>query len=256
MRLKKVQELKQSLGPRGILYKSYDSDEILREGVLRSLGVLLASHAQGVTPRLSYIVPVDVVIDDQDAELAELGLMDYSQISADDIEVATRAAKDLGDAMKLLGDIVVSKTPEIVLAQEGDNKPAMRGIISEVAEAMIQCSESIHRDGLIMADRFKSSLSAIRSILDIQNVDLSEEVSRQELEIAGEITTSLLDTIAGVIPQIESFREGISTLPRLTKELNSAKRKLLISTENLIVLMREISEEIAAVNEFSKSGAA
>lgn len=253
---KKVQDLKHGLGPRGILYRSYGADEELRQGILRSLGVLMASHVGvSASSRSSLVLPSDINDGQshEEVENLELGLMDYGQMAAEDIEVATKAASELGDAMRRLGEIVTEKTPEFVDANASDNKAKVRDVIAEIAGAMDDCAKEIQSEGDVMADKFKSCLSSLRNIIDIQSTDLSKADSDAELVVAEEITSELSETLISVIEQIQSFKSGIVTLPRLTKELNAAKRKLLISTENLIVSMGEIADEVGAINSFARS---
>lgn len=253
---KKVQELKHGLGPRGILYRSYGADEDLRQGILRSLGVLMAAHVGlSSSSRLSPVLPTDINDGQshEEVESLELGLMDYGQMAAEDIEIATKAASELGSAMRKLGEIVTEKTPEFVDANASDNKTKVRNVIAEIADAMEDCAKEIQSEGDIMADKFKSCLSSLRNIIDIQSTDLSKTESAAELMVAEKITSELSETLTSVIDQIKSFKSGIVTLPRLTKELNIAKRKLLISTENLIVSMVEIADEVSAINSFARS---
>jgi len=252
---KRVQILKQSLGPRGILYKQYNDDESLRQGVLRCIGVLIASHFAGKKETAS--AQSDPVIletePDFDEDIDDLGLIDYGQIAEEEMKAATLSAGAVGTAMRFLGEFVDSKAPMLTAAQTADDKREVKSTLSDVANAMETCAETIVDQGDEMTLRLKRALSATRSIIDIQGSDLSPTAAQGELELAVTMTDDLAETLQTVIGQLSGFRSSISTLPRLTRELNTGKRKLLQAVERLISCLEEMSEEILAINSFARS---
>lgn len=259
---KKVQALRSSLGPRGILYRTFGNDDDLRDVVFRCLGVLLSGHVSMQAENLpapKVVSKVDVTSSNvgvnhsavDDAE--ELGILDYSQIISDRIESATNASLSISEAMKVLTSATSKATDEISIATNMEDQSAKKKIINDVADAINICADNFERSGDQVHVEFRRALDAIRELIDIQMSDMSGEHFDSEIAIVYEMTKSLDPTITETMSQTKNFGEMIAGLPRLTKELNSSKRRLQRSIESLVAGLAVVRSENNALNEYAAS---
>lgn len=258
---KRVQVLKNGLGPRGILYRAFSDDDKLREGVLRCIGVLIANHLSSseVVRTIDLRKPENekLVEDDPDAadllDSDDLGILDYSQIIADRIEAAIKSAGEIQHAMESLSRQTTESSSEVSLAVASDDNSRKKKIINEVASAIDECATGIEGNGEEMRAHFGAALEAIRAVIDIQASDLSPEAAIGEIDIVVEMTASLDPTFETTASQIADFGETLAGLPRLTKELNLAKRRLLKATETLVADLAALRVENASLHAYAVS---
>ncbi len=256
---KRVKDLKNSLGPRGILYRTFSDDDALRDGVMKSLGVLIANHVHlteslgppiGNPGRVSE-VGLEVALPD----VEELGIMDFGQIISEKILSATDAAEEVRQALEKLADQTARAADETKLANASENNARKREIVDEVAKALHECSDRIEGRGLQMSSDFGSALDAMRSILDIQAADISPEIAGTEANIVLSLTDTLEPTIETTSNQIREFGSTVASLPRLTKELNNAKRRLLKLIEELVGELEKLRADNKALHTFATARA-
>jgi hypothetical protein len=257
---KRVQDLKSGLGPRGILYRAFSDDDALREGVLRCIGVLIATHLSasdaGRPTEVADEERPDLSLASQSDDLPEpedLGILDYSQIINERIDAATESTGQIQQALESLGRQTTEASSEISAAiSSGDNSRKKR-IINEVAKAIDDCATSIEGSGEEMRAQFGGALEAIRAVIDIQASDLSPEDANEEINIVIQMTDSLDPTIETTGSQIAGFGDTLAQLPRLTKELNAAKRRLLKIIEALVADLAAIRIENASLHAYAVS---
>lgn len=259
---KQVQVLKSSLGPRGILYRSFGGDDDLRESVFRCMGVLIANHVNGqiaTTPSPEPIVDSSesIIIDDNEICIStiadELGILDYAQIIEDHITKATKASLVISNAMQELTAATTQATEGMSLAAAAENQLEKKKIINDVAKAIDFCADIFERNANEVHVEFRHSLDAIRELIDIQISDLSREQSGEEVSIIFDMTKSLEPTITETMQQTADFGSSIAGLPRLTKELNAAKRRLQRAVESLVSGLSDVRSENNALHAYAAS---
>jgi len=106
-----------------------------------------------------------------------------------------------------------------------------------------------------MSSDFGSALDAMRSILDIQAADISPEIAGTEANIVLSLTDTLEPTIETTSNQIREFGSTVASLPRLTKELNNAKRRLLKLIEELVGELEKLRADNKALHTFATARA-
>ncbi|RYG57075.1 MAG: hypothetical protein EON56_03105 [Alphaproteobacteria bacterium] len=258
---KRVQDLKSGLGPRGILYRAFGDDDALREGVLRCIGVLIATHlsasdsgrtTEAADQERTELSPLASQSDDP-PEPEELGILDYSQIITERIDAATQSTSQIQQALESLGRQTTEASSEISAAISSEDNSKKKRIINEVAKSIDACATSIEGSGEEMRAQFGGALEAIRAVIDIQASDLSPEAAIEEINIVIQMTASLDPTIETTGSQIADFGNTLAQLPRLTKELNSAKRRLLKVIEALVADLATLRIENASLHAYAIS---
>lgn len=105
----------------------------------------------------------------------------------------------------------------------------MRASIARVADHMLTYAMTIDGEAPQLRVALSSSLGLLNKF-----VVLAAELYPEQLAETRRACESLLEHIVGARTSSEGFRDGIEQLPRMTKELNVAKRKQVAAMNSLI----------------------
>jgi len=164
----KVQEFRATLGPRGVLFKDYDSDQSLRDAVFRTFGVLIASHLKGTNLSTTSTPPptTDEESPEENGAEDDLGIMDFETISQDNMAISNEYADKLSESIKDFGDTVSIFGDEIAAANLAGDRPRIRSILGKTAESMKEKSSEIDQISNILFDSYAIAMEAMKSIID------------------------------------------------------------------------------------------
>lgn len=250
----KVQELRTSLGPRGILFKEFSDDDDLREGVLRSLGVLVAQHqVRPVTdeqPAVTANEPLSKL--EGEAIFQELGVLDFSDQAVKAIVRANLLSEEISAALELLGASFSAKGKEVEDAISQGDRARQRRLLAAAAVEMNECSALMLDRAPEISAEFSAALLSMRSILEIQAVDVVD-IAEDERRIATEMASNLIASSSTARESIEEFRETVTKMPRLTKEINSAKKRLLEASDAVTATLANVERECGELIRYSES---
>lgn len=250
----KVQEFRTSLGPRGVLFKDFEDEDSLREAVLRSFGVLIASRirasANAVSvPRIASsrqaaddsTTAQPVTMDEHEED--ELGIMDLELIAQEHMAEANQGANRVAEIISELGDRVSEFAEEVTRLNALGDRAGTRRVINESAEVMASSAVELNVNSDSLRVSYKDAFKAMETLLDIQSVDMGDSIGDENRKELFETVSSITDTISNTIVQIANFHESVATIPRMTKELNKAKKDLLSATEKLIANLEDVRTE-------------
>jgi hypothetical protein len=257
----KVQKFRKSLSPRGILYKDYDDDGDLRAHIFRCFGRLLSVHLRRSPPlaaevrsgqQLSIKSPSDG-LDPVGEEESDLGMLDYDAIAAVSLKEATDRTEIIANAVKGLGESVSSISVELGTANAAGDQPLVRRLIAKSAEEMTDCADKLEDQAPIIGDLFKCGYDAMISVIEIRSADFGGDSANAEKEKLIGLTLGLIDTILSSQASMSGLRRSVEVLPRMTKEINKAKRRLLRACEGVISMYDDMNSRLVESLNFLQS---
>ncbi len=240
--LQKIQNLKKQLGEKGGLYWTFDNTEDF-ESLLRSHLSKIAQKWSSKPSITSTQEPSHLEKNDIEGDVIELeneeddyGLFDYLEIYEDRMFDMSAALSSMAEATEKIGSQFNKRTEEInsITKEDGetDTKQA-RKIIKLSSDDMERYSEIMESQIVISSKSREESFNALSKALSVF-VDFKNEDSENELADLEESLESMRDAASGTIEGLSGFRETVSSLPRLTIQLNKAKRRTVKVLDNML----------------------
>ncbi|MBG9390090.1 hypothetical protein [Caenimonas aquaedulcis] len=194
----------------------------------------------------------EVANDEEDAGYIDL-LEVFTERSAEMAEIALR----LGAAQAELTEHTTKGTQELdELRIAGKQVPpaVMRRSIGRIADEMLRFTTRVEAEIPLFRTAADRSMSAL-----VKVATLAAELAPDQVAETKAAASTLLATLAGARGSIGEFRDTTAALPRMTKELNVAKRKQVAALERLVGEFenaeRLVTEAIAVIDALPTPGA-
>ena len=233
--LKKVKNFRERIGGKNVLYWEYntidDFNKFLRIHIQKRLDELKV-HSQ-TNNNLSIkrdTSQIDNVYND------DLGILDYQEITESCFNITKDATLRIAEETKSIG-IEINKRAEELNMQKVNNKElsktAMRNLINHTADSLNSYAKAIDSDVSLFFSNFEQGVDAFSKMITIFHLDFESYNNFDTKEIEN-IIQELIISIENGVSGMTSFKESINSLPRMTKELNQAKRNVQRILEELI----------------------
>lgn len=254
--LLKVKRFRDSLGTEGVLYWPFNGveqfEKLIRLHLARQVQAWKRREEKGSAVRLMSDEPLPARLEDHDDQDDE-GLLDLIEIAEDRFAELTEIAERIGGATEDLGTKMRQRTEEITALQSNpsgtaDVKEAKR-LIARAASDMRQFTSRIEAEIPLFSDSMNSGMNSF-----IKAATMSGDLDEQRAGEGLDAVIKIRDTLANSRTHIAKFRGTIADLPRMTTDLNKAKRgaaavldELLAEFENGEVLLSESEKVISAL---------
>jgi len=165
----------------------------------------------------------------------ELGLMDYQELSEEYISLSNLALSKISDATSWVGDEISSKANEITaLTLNGNevNRKELKNIFMRTAKVMNNFAKKIEPEIPLFYENFDKAMSSFTGLIEIYKSDF--EVDEDEIITAYDSLSSLASSVLESIDSMKGFLDSINGLPRMSKEINQARKNVAIKLEGLI----------------------
>lgn len=239
--LAKVQEFRSSLNQAGVLYWDFvDSDQFEKLVTLhiskhvqsrRTVKSLLHTTVNPTPPTQVVAPPTQPVFTEESSDEDE-GYLDLLEIFSERNAEITEIANRLSDAQDELAAKTAQGTSEILALHNAPHvaTPAQaKRLIAKVADAMLQYNTRVDAEVVLLRAATNASMNALTRVATL-SVDFdAEQLLPQKTAASG-----LLTALSGARKATAEFRATTAALPRLTKELNIAKRQQVAALDALI----------------------
>lgn len=162
----------------------------------------------------------------------EDGYLDLLELFEERIAEVREIANRLTEAQSDLTSHTSQGTRDILaLASKPNNSTPTQAkrIIGKVAEQMLQFTNRVNAEVPLLRAAMNGSMGALT-----RAATLSAEFDINQTRTAKTATTSLLTAITGARQSMAEFKTKTTNLPRMTKDLNVAKRKQAAALDALI----------------------
>lgn len=239
--LQRLHEFKESLKREGVLHWDFSDSEQFEKLV----SMHITKHVQKWRLRQQTTTrelnsPVLVAESPTEAAAPHIGDIDededgyfdlletFEERSAEVNEIANR----LTDAQTELTARMSQGTLEmaaLVASPNGANPAQVRRLIGKVAEEMLQFTNRVNAEVPLFRGAMNGSMNALT-----RAVTLSAEFDNEQTRTAKTAAKLLLAALSEARLSMVGFKASIVALPRMTKELNSAKRQQAAAVDALI----------------------
>lgn len=223
--LRRVEHFRKSLGAEGALYWTFRTVEDFERLLRMHLSRQMQQFAELDKPQHA---AVSVVITQSTAtENEELGLLDFLD-SVDEhfgtlIEIVNRMNVETAS----VGEKMLSHASEIKVssarAQGQLNRREVRSLLKNAAVDMMQYVASMKTEIPLFRDNLqKGADAASQAVLISAGMDPTETSSASD---ARQNLVKFLDSLSSSYNAVESFKNTVQEIPRMTAVLNNAKRE-------------------------------
>jgi Domain of unknown function (DUF4062) len=243
IQLQAIQNFKKSLGTEGVLYWAFSETDQFEKLVTLHITKHVQNwqqkqqHAQIKKP-MRMALPDTAAINLQpatseiEADDPDQGYLDFLEVfserSSEVIDIVTRLAA----AQNELTGITAHGTSELQAlsnSPNGTTPSQVRRLVSKVADEMSRFTNRVNAEIPLFRAAMDGSINAL-----VRAAILSVEFSLDESLAARSVASQLLTALSGARHAMVDFKITTSAYPRMTKDLNVAKRKQVAALDELV----------------------
>lgn len=249
--LQKVNEFRKSLAVKGGLYSMFE-DQVGFESSLRSHLSALAQKFSAQQSSVVAKIPSGGEQPTQETQLLseeedDYGILDYTEIYTLRLEEVNSAMTSIGEATIRLGDQLTQRTAEMQVVDKSSAKDVRRNA-KRAADDMHNFADVVKTQVSIMTSSREVAFDALSKALSLQ-IDFNTDTS--ELQSLKESLVSLIENADYARRSTFEMRSSAGRLPRISKELNVAKRAVgnqldLVINEfdKVMITLKNVTEAI------------
>lgn len=168
------------------------------------------------------------------SEEDDLGLLDYIELGEEAAARQNAAIEKMTAAVENMGKVVLTRVAELEELKSTPDIGAARLLFDQTARDLNEFSASIQAETpqfvQAHADLMKYAVGA--AALSLRS-NQDPTTARQQAEYTLRAVETLFSVIGHTRVQMRTFRQEVSTLPRMTVTLNKAKRRVVQTLEDL-----------------------
>lgn len=240
---KKVNDFKKSLGDEGVLYWNFTG----QEQFAKLVRLHLTRQVQSWKSQIEQVSTIKVAGKQtkqeakppcQETSEDDLGLFEVMDTLNDQFSKLNTISEHIIDAIGDVGDKMNQRTNEMNLlprdSQGNANTVAVKRLISFTASDMDEFTARMETELPIFSNALNEGMNALIRVCSLSvDLDTEENAAERRNERLEEIT-SLLEVFTNSKGPMLEFRETVARLPRLTSDLNRAKRRVVSVIDRLI----------------------
>lgn len=241
--LAEVNKFRKSLGDAGGLYWKFDSfkqfEQLIRLHLTRQVQAWNAQiqTSTQVPQRVNLVQRASEVLDTE-IEEDDLGILDYAEILEEQFGELKDITERITESTEELGMKMIERTAEIGAlprdSQGNANRRDARRLIARAAADMEQFSLKMDVELPLYSDALNSGMMALTRFITLSaDLTTGDDAMQSTQEGLGSII-KLHSSFANSEQSIHNLQETIATFPRMTRELNQAKRKAVSVLDKLL----------------------
>lgn len=239
----KIENFKTDLSEKKALYWEFDTCENLKNFLRIHIPKRITNLIEN-SDKKTEIELVETIIEED-----EYGLLDYSEMFEDFIHNSTNSLTQISESTEWIGSEITKKAEEITRLSKlpNVNNSVVRETFKRIAKLLENYIDRLKIEIPIYYTNFEEAIKAGSNLVNLTD-DFKNDDTINELEELKESLIILRTSLPDSLESMLSFYESVESLPRIQKDLNIAKKKLLIQLEDLIDKLRK---SISLTTEFS-----
>lgn len=255
--LAKLNEVKHMLGEKGGLYWEFDNTKDFESRLRGHLSKVAQEWSLKIGNAQREANEKDeqaksIVANELGDEIDDYGLLDYIEVYEDRMSNMTSSISSINEATVYVGQQLSHRAADIESLKnaigEVDQREA-RKIIKLSGDDMEHYSGILETQIKIMAKSRGDAFEALSKALAMY-VDFREEGGKDDLLELEDSLFIMINSAREGVSALKGFKDVISTLPKLTIQLNKSKRK---TVKTLDSLLEEICTTIQTASDILKT---
>lgn len=240
-----LQTFRNSLSDKGGLFSTFEDQAGFEASVRTHLSAIAQKFARLSEKKDTHTPQCDsqetaINLDDD-----EYGLLDFLDIYDARMEDMTSAMDVINEATIRIGEQLTQRSTEMP-EQNGHDTGNLKKVIKRASEDMFRYANTLESQVTVLTsarqEAFASLSSAIALMADFQT----------DRERLGTLRESLQGTIAGATSAkngLLGMRQSVNGLPRLSKDLNKAKRAVTVNLDKLLTEFESVDSTVTNIIE-------
>ncbi len=234
--LVKVNEFRESLGAEGTLYWKFNGIEQFEQLVR----IHLARQIQAWKKNLSKTENINnrvIEKPEEDSDFDDEGILDLMDVFEIQFTNLTEISERIATATEEIGKRMMARTRELEAlprdAQGNANRKDAKRLIAKAASDMDQYTALIVAELPLFRDAMNTGMNSFIKAAEL-SIDFTTDDNTQQTEDGLAAMVSMRTVLGTSKESMSEFRETIASLPRMTTELNRAKRAATNALDNLL----------------------
>lgn len=249
VQLQRVQKFRDSLPSRGGVYGVFEDEAGFQSSLRAHLAALAQRFSQDKECRTGGTVadqPKPIVTDSDD----DMGYLDYVESFESRIAEMTAALDAISDATGRVGEQMTQRTEEIaILGSKSPDIRTARRLIKKAADDMDAYAQILAKQLPLVSSSRQAAMHALTRALTLYE-DFSHAEKDENLLSLRSTLMTLTDVSSTSKEHLIRFRATVYGLPRMTSDLNSAKR---VVTRHLDAMLAEIEAIVHTITNIVAS---
>lgn len=246
--LARIQAFRQELPDKGGLYGTFEDESGFQTSVRSHLAAVARKFSrEAATSEIQRTGRRDTSADDGGAtDEEDLGFLDYVELYETRMADLTAALETISDATTRIGEQMERRTEEVRQLSADDTEPKeARRVVRRTADDMDGYADILRKHVPLMASARESALQALSQALTVyQEFGEPEEGDLTQLRDG---LVRLRDMATGSWRGLSEYRETVQGLPRLTSDLNRAKRNVVRELDTMLDEITTTSDNVANI---------
>lgn len=226
VQLQQIQSFRASLPEKGSIYSTFEDELSFQTSLRAHLAALAQKFSIVITPTRSIAFTENACIEPISIDVEDLGFLDYVELYESRMADLTTILTVIGNATVRVGQQMNQRTQEITNLQgKRSDTTTARRLVKRAADDMDAYANILAKQLPLMTSSREAALQALTQALilyqDFRNTDKSD------LQNLYTNLTGLLRAACDSGKSLSGFRGSINCLPRMTGDLNRAKRAVL-----------------------------
>ncbi|WPR70904.1 DUF4062 domain-containing protein [Flavobacterium sp. NG2] len=240
--LGKVKLFKSSLGEKNVLYWDF----IVKEELSRFLRIHIPTRIENLKSKNTYeTIEKKIPSETEQREIIEieeeLGVLDFQELIEESFATSTQSLTIISDATSWIGSEMNKKTSEInKLVAKNKNQPlsikVQRNIFERTAESMNNFAQRIEPEIPIYMTNFEKGIDSFSKLIMIYKSDFDNK--KEDIIEASDSLDFLIAQIEKSLINLQEFLTSIEQLPKMSKEINNAKRNVANKLSDFITNLK------------------
>jgi len=253
--LGKVKDFKLTLGEKNVLFCDYNSNEELT----RFLRLHIPTRIESLKSKnKNTLLNKDDILEIEKIEVQEieeeLGIIDYQEFIEEYFAVSTQSLTRISEATAWIGKEMNKKTAEInKLVAKNKNQQisfkVQRNIYERTSESMNNFANRIEPEIPIYINNFEKGIDSFSKLIMIFKSDFDDK-NNDVIEASNSLDYLIVQIELSLL-NLKDFLTSIEQLPKMSKELNNARRNVanklsdfISKLEMSIVIGKEVHKNI------------
>jgi len=248
--IKMVKDFKTNLSDLGVLYKEYTNIEEFGHMLRMNLNSVIAGYGKdwGVKNHKTEVAQEDIKINKKEHLEEDLGYLDSLEIAEENFSLATEITERITGYMEVLTEKTINVTNEMNSVETPVSASRSKIMINKGADNLLHFSQNLEGEIPRLSDSYFQGIYYFGQAAELW-LDLKSE-DKKSIVDARDSVINAIDSLLGTVGAIISFREVISSLPRITSKFNQAKRSSLSAID---ALLNELNSFINLSKEVQKT---
>lgn len=238
----RVQRFKSSLGDEGVLHRTFEGIENFESLIRAHLSAVAQKWSKGQSSSVHSsstppVVPsgtdaVNSVDSEGDDDFGFLDHLDRYEMSMEQMNAGFHA---IADATVSIGEQMNRRAAEIQEIGEINDPQRMkdaRRTVKASAEDMNRYADILDGQLPLLTRSRREAFEAISKALSLYDDFDSEDTS--QIDQLGQSLRSMVEAASGSLDSMRGFKSTVGGLPRLTTDLNRAKRRVVKSLDEVV----------------------